>query len=775
MEGFKNLFVKGDIKNLLSGFRNAIYNQDTVSTKIDGAPAIVMWRNIDELPGPGVSFKTIINQIKKDTAKNYFTSEDQIFDFMEKKQASSHRLNSFIHGLILTQYIKPGYLLWGDVLWSDLSELTDDGKFVWCKPNTIEYGINKKIYNIKNQQFGIVLHTAIKNGVEYPIKNLNEYIDVYSATDVCLITLDSLNPQIKNKKKLEKLLDKVEYSYSLEVSNILENPKFLKDFKKALKISSDLQELQKILAVDFDSEVVNNVIEFYSNCLKLNNEIANDYSVNGIISLIDDKEISGEGYVVNTKNGRMKIVSDYFTEKNKEHIHSLKESNLLNQLLREGLEQTSEGLKMKAWSSSKTPDLFKYYFDRNVEYGLGGGSNYGFATYLVTEPPFSEEAEVGYSDEYRKKLYGENVFEFTIRPDKLFYFQFDEYQKFKPNSDFNTFIKEQVDILQLPIKEEDLYKITPETPDSITSSEAINLFKLLSRSYYQGKQGNLLTPIDGFVYRGKNDGKVLVVWNSYALIPERLSHDCGKTWEDIDKSSPEYKEYFELSKKGSYNDNEEERLNDIFCGNKTPEKETVYRLLMKYNSNDGVDENGVDLRMSDGILFNIKIKDNKTIDTSFRYNLPYVDGNKHYFRLRKNQFIEQLADLGWTFGKITCDGIKIGGDNGKDWYIEDIPKYYYPHSCTGGLKIVNHTADKIKIDKILTDIEVPELILRNCEIDENTHKELSDFKVITESESKPCYCTSEEVFSQSNKWGWDIKEGTLLPTKPEKKTKKKKS
>ena len=470
----------------------------------------------------------------------------------------------------------------------------------------------------------------------------------------------------------------------------------------------------------------------------------------------------------------MKIVSDYFTEKNKEHIHSLKESNLLNQLLREGIENTSDGLQMRAWSSSKTPDLFKYYFDRTVEYGLGGGSNYGFATYLVTEPPFSEEAEVGYSDEYRKKLYGENVFEFIIRPDRLFYFQFDEYQKLNPSANFDTYIKEQINKLQLPIDESDISRLTPDSPDSNTSSEAINLFKILSRTYYQGNKGNLLTPLDGFVYQGKNDGKVLVVWNSYALIPERVSHDCGKTWEETDKSSPEYKEYLELAKKGSYNDNEDERLNEIFCCNKTPEKEKIYRLLMKYNSNDGFDEKGIDLKMSDGIFYNIRLQDNKTIDAKFRYNLPYVDNNKHYFRLRYNQFIEQISEMGWKFGVIDCDGLKIGGDSGKDWVLKDVPKYYYPTRCTGGLKLVNHSAEQLKdISKILTDFETPVVVLRNCEIDDDTFKFFNTFEVTTESESKPCYCTSEDVFSKSEEWGWNIPDGTLVPTKPVKKGKKK--
>ena len=81
-------------------------------------------------------------------------------------------------------------------------------------------------------------------------------------------------------------------------------------------------------------------------------------------------------------------------------------------------------------------------------------------------------------------------------------------------------------------------------------------------------------------------------------------------------------------------------MNELFDGNRTEEKEQVYRLLMKYNSNDGMDDKGQELRMSDGVFYNIIIHDDKTIDAKYRSNLPIADHYKHYYRPSQNQFIQ---------------------------------------------------------------------------------------------------------------------------------------
>lgn len=127
--------------------------------------------------------------------------------------------------------------------------------------------------------------------------------------------------------------------------------------------------------------------------------------------------------------------------------------------------------------------------------------------------------------------------------------------------------------------------------------------------------------------------------------------------------------------------------NEIFDGNKTPDKEKAYRLLMAYNSNDGLGPDGRELSMSEGIFFNIVIHDNKTIDAKYRFNRPITDNYTHYFRPSTNQFIEKLMQLGFKFGTLDC-GLKIGSETSEAWSYQNVPKKYLPQEVTGGLELI---------------------------------------------------------------------------------------
>ena len=63
----------------------------------------------------------------------------------------------------------------------------------------------------------------------------------------------------------------------------------------------------------------------------------------------------------------------------------------------------------------------------------------------------------------------------------------------------------------------------------------MRFFKLCSRKFYQNSNGTLKTPIAGFVYKGKMDGKTFVGWNPYAMQPVGMSADNGKTWKNVGK------------------------------------------------------------------------------------------------------------------------------------------------------------------------------------------------------------------------------------------------
>ena len=118
----------------------------------------------------------------------------------------------------------------------------------------------------------------------------------------------------------------------------------------------------------------------------------------------------------------LKLVPNEFTTANIEHIRNKVKSKV---------NESVEGDYLTVWTSSKDSNLFNLYIKKMLTFGNSGGSNYGFASYAVIEPPFSDDAEIGYSSEFRAKIYGDNIFEFRVPTSKVLFLLFDEYKKTK--------------------------------------------------------------------------------------------------------------------------------------------------------------------------------------------------------------------------------------------------------------------------------------------------------------------------------------------------------
>ena len=116
--------------------------------------------------------------------------------------------------------------------------------------------------------------------------------------------------------------------------------------------------------------------------------------------------------------------------------------------------ESVEGENFKVYSSSKDSNLFKFFIKKELEFGMSGGSNYGFAVYAVVEPPFSKDAKIGYSSGVRAKLYGENIFEFEIPCNEVFFLHFDEYKKTPQgkSAKFETFIEDQLKAMNVKME-----------------------------------------------------------------------------------------------------------------------------------------------------------------------------------------------------------------------------------------------------------------------------------------------------------------------------------
>ena len=239
------------------------------------------------------------------------------------------------------------------------------------------------------------------------------------------------------------------------------------------------------------------------------------------------------------------------------------------------LKESVEGDLLKVYSSSKDTDLFKYYIGDKLKLGMGGGSAYGLATYAILEEPWSDTAKatVGYSDKQRSNLYGDNCFEFSISTDKVFFFNWEDFEQTRLCKDLGAtpedFIELQCEYFQLP--EQVKKSLTSLEKREFSSNYAQTFFKLMSRYYYQDARGGLRTPCAGFVYTGHNDGHTFVGWNSKALTPERFTSDFGQTWITCDKTTPEYKAFLNNNSR-NYSKNDDVVSKRIFDGNKTPEK-----------------------------------------------------------------------------------------------------------------------------------------------------------------------------------------------------------
>ena len=758
MDGIEEYFQQGRFKDL-DDLMHEFLKGKSITTKIDGAPAIMMWSDFPGLKGPGVSFKTIVKQTQKGEPQNVFTTEEEIDAFIKEKgyddDLAAKRGDAFKFALkYIAPHVKAGFMLWGDTLFTSSTKKIN-GNEVECTPNTLTYKFDTNEFpEAKTAAIGICIHSAVNK--QFQMANVDNMKKVMNGKvhDAFILTLDMVKPELKNATKFKKQLDILVKKTQVIQGYFTEN--IGKALKKATKKNLDFIETIKADKKNksLTDTQINDIVNCYLAFIQLKEDIVKNCKVNKIKTSLEGNDHNGEGYVI-TKNGNaLKLVStEDFTKHNIEHMNKKK------------IGESVEGDVLKIWSSSKDSNLFKYFIKKEVQFGISGGSNYGFATYGVLEPPFTDGADIGYSAEVRAKLYGENIFEFEIPTDKVLFLMFDEYKKTSngKNAKFDTFIADQLKQFDIELDEKDLKWIQPTDENSDTAVQAMRLFKLFSRSSYQRKNGTLKTPFAGFVYKGKMDGKTYVGWDPYQLIPVRCSNDAGKTWQDVDKNDPEVKAYM----KGESALGSDKEVDEIFDGNRNEKKEEAYRLLMAYNSNDGTDENGKEFAMSEGIFYDIVIHDNKIIDAKYKFNRPITDNYVHYYRPRKNIFLDKLFKLGFRLGHLDC-GLKIGSETDPNcWPLDKVPKEYFPKEVDGGIEFIAQVLDK----EIRTPCKVDnKMALIKCEIKKDIFKGWKEV-LLTDDEKKLNWTSTPELKEElAKKYKW-ANTDKLLDHKPESKKK----
>ena len=748
MDGVEKYFQQGKFKELYTLLRKFLGDKDGKggAAKVDGAPAIVMWSEFPGMDGPGVSYKAIITQAKRGSPKCVFTNPSQMDNTTNwasgledggKKNRVLNRADSFKLALKhLSPCIKPGIMVWGDVLFTPGIKQEKDGKVI-CTPNTLTYEFDTDAFpEAKDAEFGIYLHTAIDEDFNTTSIHDANNVLVEKPSGAFVLSSIDMKPQVNNlegfKTRLEELND-----MAMEIAPQF-TPNIGHDIDRAIKTGVDISDeiMSDKKNKDIDGDYAELVESAYLGYFQLKENLLANCSIPNVNTYMDGERTDGEGYVVSQGSSAMKLVSKKFTKSNLDSHHKQK------------MMESVEGDNLIVWSSSKDSNLFNLYIKKMLTFGNSGGSNYGFASYAVIEPPFSDKAEIGYSKEFRAKIYGDNIFEFKVPTTKVLFLLFDEYRKTRQgrNAKFATFVRDQVKRMGLDFTDEEIAYITPDKTEENTATQAMRLYKLCSRKYYQKKDGTLNSPFAGFVYKGRMDGKVYVGWNPYALEPVRMSNDAGKTWSEVDRSDPEFVEYLKGEQGGGEDD-----TSGIFDGNKTEEKEKVYRLLMKYNSNDGVDADGKEYRMSDGVFYDIVIKDDKTIDAKYKSNLPIIDHYDHYYRPSQNEFMQEIANMGYRLGHLDC-GLKIGAET-KDypWTCYNVPPELLPMQVDGGLKLSTMKLDKPI--KLKCKFGSKRLVLVKCEL----AKDLFDNYdvVLTKNEKKLNWVSKPEVKQELvDKYDW---------------------
>ena len=345
----------------------------------------------------------------------------------------------------------------------------------------------------------------------------------------------------------------------------------------------------------------------------------------------------------------------------------------LNNFMRYIVEQTNHSLNEKfvgsdlvMYNSSKDPNFEKYFFDKSLHFANNAGNMYGLGIYTVLELP--KESGTSFSDAFRNNLYGNNIYELKSPSDKFFYFLYDYFVKSDLYSKLGSptedeYIKKQFEHfgIEMP-NEEELAKMTP-SEEINPSKAAFYFYKYMHNIYYQRKDGTLNCPITGFVYFGKNDGYVGVVWAPYR---------CKLTRKLVDGKWKKIKDY----------NNDESELDDvearIFDGHKTEEKEYVYRLLQAYRGEN----------VPIGNIVNICIHDDKTFDFTFKANNPQADAYRHCYLIIDNKYMDKILSMGYRIG--TLDGwVKMGDSTQaketRMYLPSEVPKDKLPMRVTEGI------------------------------------------------------------------------------------------
>ena len=558
--------------------------------------------------------------------------------------------------------------------------------------------------------FATLVVIKVTDAYDNPIPNSNKIIE-----ELC----DCSTPELKIENTKLDEVKPINISAQLKTIN-----KEIKDIDDALREQQGLS-IKEVLESKDRTKTAQELKRSVKDSINKLQKILNDAFVEALKDVGGKWGTDYEGRVFQFRNGQMvKITTDKFKDFKAQHtmdfldnksqpftgnwnreLDSIKESKKSFNFTQYIVEQTNptlnerfEGDMLVMYNSSKDESFERFFFDKSLRFANNAGNMYGLGIYTVLELP--KDSGTSFSDKVRNNLYGTYVYELKAPSDRFFYFLYDYFVKSALYSKLGSpsekdYIKKQFEYFKLEMPtDEELETMTPSETVK-PSSAAYHFYKYMHNIYYQRKDGTLNCPITGFVYFGKNDGYVGVVWAPYR---------CKLTRKLVNGEWEKIKDY-------TSDDSEEDDIEArIFDGHRTEEKEKVYRLLQAYRGEN----------VPIGNIVNITIHDDKTIDFTFKANNPQADGHRHCYLIIDNPYMDKILSMGYRIG--TLDGwVKMGDSTQaketKMYLPSEAPKEKLPMRVTEGIYLTGMpvTDKEIKACKKIK-IGNGSLVIRKSEI-----------------------------------------------------------
>ena len=156
-------------------------SRSNLTTKIDGAPAVICWSRFEGYPDNSCCLKTAFTAKEKKICSDYSDIERYYADRPEMEVMLQYCLE-------IAPHIPSGEAWQGDCLFTQsmLKEKEIDGtRYIIFTPNTLTYAIsddNPTYDTIRNADFGICFHTVYTGDLEQKKQSFN--IDVEKLSDV---------------------------------------------------------------------------------------------------------------------------------------------------------------------------------------------------------------------------------------------------------------------------------------------------------------------------------------------------------------------------------------------------------------------------------------------------------------------------------------------------------------------------------------------------------------------------------------------------------------